>query len=468
MVRFRAVKNPRMKEEVGLTPTTSGTVFGLSRRTALLLAILIALFAVVAVAYTATYGKHFAKPGGDGVAYERSAVQLLQKGIYGYKSPVPNAYMSPGYPLFLAAIYKATGHVWSGRPRTVLCLIQILIACTTILALFLIGRRLFNERIGLIAALLFVLYPPMIVATNLWLTETLATATLAWFVYVSIVAMDGEDWKPWVLSGVLLGVTVLIRPGVLPIAIVPFVVRFFWGSRKGLLKAVVVTVLAFAVVMAPWGIRNQIVLHNTYLLSSHSGDPILAGVDPYYYELGQTKYTFHGPSYETWQTTHPPYTKNEYATRAIEAELKSKPLQTVWWFTAGKTVRMYSVNWLAETGPIGSWTTAVRMFVVVLGWLGVAYAVRERRLRVLALVLGLGSLALLTVSPEPRYAFSWIAFLTVPAAVVLMRVFGGPDALDGASPSGPGNPGAPDAGRTDPDAPSLAPAEQAAEPVAVV
>jgi hypothetical protein len=45
----------------------------------------------------------------------------------------------------------------------------------------------------------------------------------------------------------------------------------------------------------------------------------------------------------------------------------------------------------------------------------------------LALVLVLGSLALLSVSPEPRYAFSWITFLTIPTAVVLMRIFGGAD-----------------------------------------
>ena len=450
-----------------MKPTTSGTVFGLSRRTALLLVGIIVVFAIAAIAFTFTYGLRFSKPGGDGKAYERTAVQLLQKGFYGYKSKVPNAYMSPGYPLFLAAIYKATGHVWATRPRTALCLIQILIACTTILALFLIGRRLFNERIGLIAALLFALYPPMIVATNLWLTETLATATLMWFVYVSVVAMDGDDWKPWALSGVLLGVTVLIRPGVLPIAIVPFVVRFFWGNRKGLVKAVLITVVAFALVMAPWGIRNQIVLHQTYLLSSHSGDPILAGVDPYYYELGP-EYEFHGPTYETWETTHPPYDKNQYAMRAIVAELTSKPLQTAWWFTVGKTMRMYSVNWLAEEGLIGSWTTAVRMFVVVLGWIGVAYAVRERRLRLRALVLLLGSLSLLSVSPEPRYAFSWIALLTVPAAVMLIRIFGGPDALAGSGPSADaGGPGAPDSSCTDPNAPSLAPAERAAEPVSV-
>lgn len=418
-----------------MTPTASGTFLGLTRRTALLLGALLVGFVLVAVVYTATYGKHFSRPGGDGKFYERAAVQLLQKGVYGYRSTTPNAYMSPGYPLFLAAVYKATGHVWGGRPRTALCLVQILIACTTIVGVFLIGRRLFGDTVGLVAALLVALYPPTIIATNLWLTETLATATLVWFVYVATLAQDQDGWKPWALAGGILGVTVLIRPGVLPIAIAPFVVRFFWGNRKGIVKAGVVMVAALALVMAPWGIRNEIVLHHSYLLSSHSGDPILAGVDPYYYELGDVKYTFHGPTYEQWMA-NPRHSKNEAATKAILAELRSRPLTTVWWFTAGKTVHMYTTSWLAETGPAGTWSTAIRTFIVVLGWLGIIFAVREPKLRTVALVVVLGTAALLSVSPEPRYAFSWIAFLTIPAAVVLLRVFGRDGAETEASAEG--------------------------------
>jgi 4-amino-4-deoxy-L-arabinose transferase-like glycosyltransferase len=418
-------------EGQALSPTESGTLFGLARRTALLLTTLITVFAVVAVAYTFTYGRGYSKPGGDGKAYERSAVQLLQKGFYGYKSEVPNAYMSPGYPLFLAAIYKATGHTWNGRPRLALALIQILITCSTILAVFLIGRRLFNDNVGLIAALMFVLYPPNLVATNLWLTEALTTAILAWYLYVAVICTETSSWKPWLFSGALMGLVALIRPGVLPIAIAPFAVVFFWGDRKGFVRNLALTVAALVLVMAPWGIRNQIVVHKTYLLSSHSGDPILAGVDPYYYQLGDKKYEFHGPSYETWATTKPPYTKSEYAKKIILANLKSDPLSTIWWFTMGKTVRMYSVNWLAENGSVSTWTTFVRMFIVVLGWVGVAFSVRERRLRMLAIALVMGTAALLSVSPEPRYAFSWVAFLTIPAAVVLLRVFGNSDVLDG-------------------------------------
>jgi 4-amino-4-deoxy-L-arabinose transferase-like glycosyltransferase len=381
-------------------------------------------FLAAGVVYTLTFGHDYETPSGDGAAYERSAVQLLQKGFYGYKDTKPNAYMSPGYPLFLAGIYQLSGHVWSGRPRLILSLIQLLIATGTLFGVFLIGRRLFGDRVGLISATLFALYPPNIIATNLWLTETLATALIVWFVYVSLVALDEDGWWRWALAGALLGAAALVRPGVLPIALAPLLVWLLRGERKRVAVAAVTTAATCALVMAPWAVRNEMVLHKPYPLSSHSGDPMLAGVDPYYYERDPVRYEFHGPSYERWSSTDSPYTKNEYANRIFLSQLSSHPLQTGWWFTVGKTVRMYSVNWLAETGYVGSWSTALRMFLVVLGWLGVAFALREPRLRMVALVLALGTAAQLTVSPEPRYAFSWLVLLTIPAAVMLLRVFG--------------------------------------------
>lgn len=413
-------------------------VLGLPRRTMAILVAILVLFVVGASAYTLTFGKTFKAPSGDGIAYERSAVQLLQKGFYGYKTKVPNAYMSPGYPLFLAAIYGASGHTWSGRPRYLLDAIQILIACTTIIAVFLIGRRLFGDWVGLVAAGLVVLYPPTTIATNLWLTETISTAIVAWFTYVVLVAYDDDRGRWWAVAGAVLGLGVLIRPGFLPIAAAPFAVRFLWGKRQGLLKPLAAFSVAFLLVMSPWVIRNLIVLHEPAPLSTHGGDPILAGVDPYYYESGDPRYRFHGPTYEQYMESHPRgLSRDAAAKQAIAAELKSKPLQTIWWYLIGKPVRMYSGGWLAEKKYAGSWSAFIRGLIVALGWLGCVLAVRERRLRVLAAILFIGSATLIMVSPEPRYVFSWIALLTIPAAYVLRVAWDGASTASSAISGGP-------------------------------
>ena len=413
--------------ECDVTASKSETFLGVKRRSAVLLAALIVFFALAATAYTLTLGRVFSAPSGDGKAYERSAVQLLQKGFYGYKSTKPNAQMSPGYPLFLAAIYRVSGHTAQGRPRHLLDAIQILIACSTILAIFLIGRELFDDWVGLVAALLVAAYPSTIVATNLWLTETLATAVIVWYIFVTLLAYTRDGIKLWALSGALLGVAVLIRPAFLPIAVAPFVIRFFWGKREHVLKFAAVSALACVLVLTPWMVRNVIVVHQLAPLSTHGGDPILAGVDPYYYE-GGVQYTFHGPTYEQYMKSHSSLSKDEVANAAIIDGLKTRPLQTVWWFTLGKAVRMYTAGWLAENAYAGTVTLVVRELIVVLGWIGCAYAFKERRLRVLALMLVIGTVVLFSVSPEPRYVFSWIALLTIPAAFVLRRLWAAPDA----------------------------------------
>jgi len=342
--------------------------------------------------------------------------------------------MSPGYPLFLAAIYGASGHATDGRPRYLLDAIQILIACSTIVAIFLIGKQLFNDEVGLIAALLMAAYPPAMVATNLWLTETLATAILVWYIYVTLRAYDRDGVRLWVLSGALLGLAVLIRPAFLPIAVAPFAIRFLWGRREHVFKLAAVSALAFALTLMPWMIRNMIVVHEPAPFSTHGGDPILAGVDSYYYEAG-APYAFHGPTYEQYMASDSKLSKDEVAQATIIQGLKTRPLQTVWWFTLGKFVRMYTAGWLGDTRYLGTVTLIVRQMIVVLGWVGCAYAFKERRLRVLALMVFIGTAVLVSVSAEPRYVFSWIAVLTVPAAFVLRRLWTAPEAAFQAIPS---------------------------------
>ena len=43
----------------------------------------------------------------DEIGYHEMTRQFLNKGFLGYYSNKPNAFVTPGYPLFLAAVYKA-------------------------------------------------------------------------------------------------------------------------------------------------------------------------------------------------------------------------------------------------------------------------------------------------------------------------------------------------------------------------
>jgi 4-amino-4-deoxy-L-arabinose transferase-like glycosyltransferase len=403
----------------------SESFFGLQRKTAAILALIIILFAVCAGAYTHTLGRAFRKPSGDGARYEVMAKQLLTTHVYGYRSTKPNAYVTPGYPLFLAAVYGVSGHSVDGRPRSLLVGLQVLFACLTILGVFMIARTLAGDVAGLIAAALVALYPPTLVATNLWLTETLATFALVWFVYVAVLASRQQGWKLWALAGALLGVAVLVRPAVLPFGVAPFIALLITGPRGDLWKGLVAFGVAWALVMTPWVVRNEISLHEPAVLSSHSGDPFLAGVDPYYYEQG-LQYVFHGPTYERYMNNGAKGSKDDAANAAILKGFREHPLRYAWWFTLGKTVHIYSTGWLGTRDIAGTWTTLVRGLVVVLGWLGVAYAVRDRKLLGLALMLVIGSAGLLPFVPERRFVFSYLPLLSVLAGIVMYRLWSAP------------------------------------------
>lgn len=405
------------------------SVFGVRRRTAAILVAIIVGFALLTSAYTLTLGRTFRKPSGDGVGYEKMAKQLLTRHVYGYKSTRPNAYVSPGYPLLLAGVYGVSGHAVDGRPRLLLVGLQILLACGTLFAVFLIGRRLANDAVGLTAAALVALYPPTIVATNLWLTETLGTFTLMWFVYAALVASQQKGWKPWALAGALLGLAILVRPAVLPLGVAPLLVLSVMGPRVGLVRAMGAFGVALVLVMTPWVVRNEITLHEPAVLSSHSGDPLLAGVDPYYYELGPT-YTFHGPTYERYYTEKAVVSKQAYAQTALAESFQTRPLQSFWWFSFGKGVHLFEKGWLASTGYVGTWSTLMRSLIVVLGWIGVVYSFKNRRLLVLASMIVLGTAGLLPFVPEARFVFSYIPLLAVLAACLLQRLWSAPILVD--------------------------------------
>lgn len=59
----------------------------------------------------------------DSIYYDEMVRQLLETGVYAYKDTEPNAQVTPGYPLFMAAVYKLADYErqdpfrQSGTPR---------------------------------------------------------------------------------------------------------------------------------------------------------------------------------------------------------------------------------------------------------------------------------------------------------------------------------------------------------------
>ena len=93
----------------------------------------------------------------DAHHYDVMARQFLDKGILGYASDKPNAYITPGYPLFLAFLYKIFGYK-EASPLMQVRLTQIVLATATLYFLYLLTKYITTKKAALIAAFFASIY----------------------------------------------------------------------------------------------------------------------------------------------------------------------------------------------------------------------------------------------------------------------------------------------------------------------
>ncbi len=409
-------------------------ILGDRRKTLLVLGLIVVAFLLAGL--VAEGGQELSSVGGgDSKFYEIMVKQWLTKGVYAYKRDTPNAVVTPGYPVVLAAVYKATGYAdRPGGPYRLIFWIQLLFAAGSVALTYFIGEELLGRGPGLLAAALMAAFPPMIGSATDILTEPLAMLLFLGFLYAQLRAMRrGGRWL-YALAGALAAWVVMVRPSFLPLAALPFAYELLRRPRrwKTMIVPVALFVAAFAVVVSPWVARNAISLHRPMLLPNGRGDPVLAGVDPYHWELGPA-YRYSGPSYQAYMAAHksgkpvpPEYDmqKEQYAYRVMGTMLRHQPTRLIAWMTIGKFGAMYGRTWEGGMRNVLTLTWGVQGVLVVFGFSGVLLAFRDERLRLPALLVVVGTVALLPFVPEPRFVFGFFPLLAVLAAGALQRTFG--------------------------------------------
>lgn len=180
----------------------------------------------------------------------------------------PTAYVTPGYPLFLATLYAAG----ISDPLGV-GLVQALLGGVTCVLVGRIADLVGGPRAALWAGLIGAVYPHFIFWTGYVLTETL-------FVFFVVVSLLNLAWLPVRLSvfravgcGLLLGVTALVRPVILGFAVmVPL--WLLWIPQVTFLRRLLLATLlicAMAIPLLPWAFRNSMTLGSPVFTSTESG-----------------------------------------------------------------------------------------------------------------------------------------------------------------------------------------------------
>jgi hypothetical protein len=151
-------------------------------------------------------------PKYDFQLYHELATSFSQGNIVGqsYISVFPHTF---GFPMILSMFYRIFG-----SNHVVAQYLNICLACCTSVVLYHLGKKLSNSKTGLMAALVYALWPSQILYTVLVCTETLFTC----LVLISILFFCSiiKAHKPAYLSCLLLGILCAAINGIRPFGIV--------------------------------------------------------------------------------------------------------------------------------------------------------------------------------------------------------------------------------------------------------
>jgi 4-amino-4-deoxy-L-arabinose transferase-like glycosyltransferase len=216
-------------------------------------------------------------PGDDAHAYYALSKSLYAEGSYGGRLVEDASDWSPGAPLLYAASFFATGGPREGTAR----IVELLLGLAAIVTVYLLGRRLNCRPAGLIAAFGVAVYPPFIHSTGALYSEPPAIFTLPAAVLAFLWAAEQARLRAWLLPGLLFGLTALIRPDYLPVAIAFVVLAAIQvGRRRGWQPGLAAGGLALAAMLlpiVPWTIHNRVALHRTVPISTGGGKALYVG-----------------------------------------------------------------------------------------------------------------------------------------------------------------------------------------------
>lgn len=194
---------------------------------------------------------------------EQYHLELVKQILSGSLPPEPY-FRAPLYPYFLAGVVAVTGDtIWWPR------LIQMFLGALLPVLLAVLGRRLFGWRTGLAAGVIAAVYPSFLFYEGSLLIESVFPVA----VVLLLLQLDrcAETFSPraLALTGILLGVTALLRPNMLMFGAGLFawclVAMRSVSDWKVAVRRYLILLISCAAIIVPVTLRNYVV----------SGDPVL-------------------------------------------------------------------------------------------------------------------------------------------------------------------------------------------------
>jgi len=339
----------------------------------------------------------------------------------GFSSPFgeptgPTAWIGPIYPCLLAGIFKVFG-LFSNTSAIVILSVNSLFAALTCWPIYQIGKRVFGERVGLVAGWAWAAVPFFFRWAITWVWDPPVSAFL--LACGALLALEIEDasWRRWCGFGALAGSSALVNPALTTL----FPLLFVWTAwklrRTGIVayRQALVAFVLMLVVISPWLIRNRVVLGKWVFLRDNAGFEFALGNFP-----GSPGVPFAGghpavnprvfQQYQDWGELTFIARKHDEATRWVHAhpgDFLALSLKRVKDFWDGS-----ELNYEPPSDPWRPWMVMVESAPAQLGLL-LAGVRRIKNILPIALVVLAYPLPYYIVYTNPRYRHAIEPFMVI-------------------------------------------------------
>lgn len=195
----------------------------------------------------------------------------------GFSSPFgrdtgPTAWLTPVYPLLVAAIFHVFG-VFTRASFFAVVLLNSLFSSVVCFPIFHAGNRVAGTGTAGGATWLWAVFPNAVIVPFEWVWDTSLSALLAATVlWATLELAESTRWRDWCLYGLLWGFTLMTNPSLG--SLLPFLTG--WAAYRArreikfsaFMPALAAVGIAF-LCCAPWTVRNYLVFHRLIPLRSN-------------------------------------------------------------------------------------------------------------------------------------------------------------------------------------------------------
>ena len=326
---------------------------------------------------------------------------LLAKSLLlglGYSSPFggltgPTAFIAPGYPTLIAAIFLVFG-TYSFASAIAIIVMQIFVSMLTIWLIMWIADEVAGDRAAIIAGSFWAMSLPLLWIPTIFWETSISSCAVVGMIALALRCQRQPTMRSLILMGAACGSAALINPALLPtlLAILGWTASQTWTTAR---RAVGLGLLVVLLIYSPWPVRNAYRFRAFIPLRSTVGFELWMGNRP-----GATGYLD--------ESLFPMYNKQELASYVAKGELaytRDKSDEAKKYIVAhpGKfiamSLRRFWRFWSGTGSSPGSPFYAIHAGLTsALGFAGLVLLYRRRR-RTLAWLMGLP----LLLFPLPYY-----------------------------------------------------------------